>query len=117
MWKGRVKDGGVLFSNLLPEKYYARLIVDTNENGVWDTGNYAGKRQPETVYYSPKIYMMRANWEIEETWNVTDTPITRQKLPEITKIKPKDVTRKKRDYKEEGRSSGRSSGGAIGLPF
>jgi len=69
------------------------------------------------VYYSPKIYMMRANWEIEETWNVTDTPITRQKLPEITKIKPKDVTRKKRDYKEEGRSSGRSSGGAIGLPF
>ena len=117
VWKGRVKDGGVLFSNLLPEKYYARLIVDTNENGVWDTGNYAGKRQPETVYYSPKIYMMRANWEIEETWNVTDTPITRQKLPEITKIKPKDVTRKKRDYKEEGRSSGRSSGGAIGLPF
>ena len=115
--KGRVKGGGVLFSNLLPEKYYARLTVDTNENGVWDTGNYAEKRQPETVYYSPKIYTMRANWEIEETWDVTDTPVTRQKLPEITKNKPKDVTRRKRDYKEEGRSSGRSSGGPIGLPF
>ena len=115
--KGRVKGGGVLFSNLLPEKYYARLTVDTNENGVWDTGNYTEKRQPETVYYSPKIYTMRANWEIEETWDVTDTPVTRQKLPEITKNKPKDVTRRKRDYKEEGRSSGRSSGGPIGLPF
>ncbi|WP_303184476.1 Ig-like domain-containing domain [Tannerella sp.] len=115
--KRPVKDGGVLFPNLLPEKYYARLIVDTNGNGEWDTGNYAGKRQPETVYYSPNIYTMRANWEIEETWDVTDTPVTRQKLPEITKNKPKDVTRRKRDYKEEGRSSGRSSSGAIGLPF
>ncbi len=115
--KGRVKGGGVLFSNLLPEKYYARLIVDTNENGEWDTGNYAEKRQPETVYYSAKIYTMRANWEIEETWDVNDTPVTQQKLLEITKNKPKDVTRRKRDYKEEGRSSGRSSGGAIGLPF
>ena len=42
--------------DLKPDKYYARIVIDTNDNGVWDTGNYAEKRQPEEVYYSPKMY-------------------------------------------------------------
>lgn len=115
--KGKVKDGGVLFTNLQPEKYYARLIVDANENGIWDTGNYAEKKQPEIVYYSPKVYVMRENWEIEETWNVNDIPVFRQKLLEITKNKPKDVTRKKRNYKEEERQSSNRSNSLGKLPF
>ena len=41
------------FYFLNPGKYGARLINDTNGNGVWDTGNYAEKRQPEMVYYYP----------------------------------------------------------------
>lgn len=115
--KGKVKDGGVLFLNLQPEKYYARLIVDENENGLWDTGNYAEKKQPETVYYSSKTYVMRANWEIEETWDVTDTPVVQQKLLEIKKNKPKDVTRNKRNYEEERRRSSDNASGMGGLPF
>ena len=39
--------------DLKPDKYYARIVIDTNGNGVWDTGNYIEKRQPEEVYYSP----------------------------------------------------------------
>lgn len=52
--KSKVKNGGALFMDLKPDKYYARLVVDLNGNGKWDTGNYAEKRQPEEVYYSPK---------------------------------------------------------------
>lgn len=115
--KAKVADGGVLFMNLIPDTYYARLIVDTDENGVWDTGNYEEKRQPEKVYYSPRSFSVMQNWNVEETWDVTDTPIDRQKPLEITTNKPKEVTRQTRDYRNEGRSTSGSSGQTIGLPF
>ena len=38
---GAVVDGKADFYFLNPGKYGARLINDTNGNGVWDTGNYA----------------------------------------------------------------------------
>ena len=111
----RVKDGGVLFANLQPATYYARLTVDTNANDRWDTGDYATHRQPEMVYYSPKEYVIRANWEIEETWAPRALPLDRQKPIAITKNKPKDETPKKRNYKDEGRSGDRNRSG--GFPF
>ncbi|MDR0796718.1 MAG: Ig-like domain-containing protein [Tannerella sp.] len=114
--KAIVKDGGVLFLNLKPDKYYVRLIVDVNENGIWDTGNYAKKIYPEEVYYSPVFYEMRANWDSQETWNVLSAPLSKQKPMDITKNKPKDVTRPRRDYKTEGQSQqSRSSSGMGGL--
>jgi hypothetical protein len=100
--KARVREGWAIFTNLKPDKYYARLIEDTNENGRWDTGNYAEKRQPETVLYAPRLYEIPANFEVEETWEPHSTPAERQKPLEITKNKPKDVTKKKRDYRQEG---------------
>ena len=117
--KAKVKDGGVLFMDLKPDKYYARIVLDTNDNGVWDTGNYAEKRQPEEVYYSPKMYEVMQNWQVEETWNVTSTPLAKQKPLEITKNKPKEVTKKKRNYKDESQqsSSRNNSGGNMGMPF
>ena len=116
--KARVKEGGALFMDLKPDKYYARIILDVNDNGLWDTGNYAEKRQPETVFYSPKMYEIMQNWQVEETWDVLLTPLVKQKPIEIMKNKPKEVTKKKRNYKDEGKksSSGRS-GGSMGLPF
>lgn len=117
--KVKVKDGLALFWDLKPDKYYARLVVDANNNGKWDTGNYAEKRQPEEVYYSPKRYEVMQNWEVEETWNVKATPWIRQKPLEITKNKPKEATKKKRNYKDEGQQSSSSSSGrgGMGMPF
>ena len=119
--KAKVKNGGVLFMDLKPDKYYARLVVDLNDNGKWDTGNYADKRQPEEVFYSPVQYNVLQNWQVEETWNVKATPWAKQKPIEITKNKPKEATKKKRNYKDEGqqKSSSRNSGmgGSIGMPF
>jgi hypothetical protein len=114
--KTRLAEGGALFMNLPPGKYYARLILDDNNNFVWDTGNYAEKRQPETVWYYPKGIEIMKNWQIEiqdPPWNVHATPFIRQKPLEITKNKPKEATKPKRDYRDEGRrqSSGSSTGG------
>lgn len=117
--KAKVKDGGVLFMDLKPDKYYARIMIDTNGNGVWDTGNYIEKRQPEEVYYSPKMYEIMQNWQVEETWNVNSTPLAKQKPLEITKNKPKEATKKKRNYKDESQQSSprNNSGGNMGMPF
>ena len=110
--KAKVKDGGALFMDLKPDKYYARLTIDLNGNGQWDTGNYAEKRQPEQVFYCPKLFQVMQNWQVEETWDVTAVPLQQQKPMEITKNKPKEVTKKKRDYRNEGRSSSSSSRGS-----
>lgn len=116
--KAKVKNGGVLFMDLKPDKYYARLVLDVNDNGKWDTGKYADKQQPEVVYYYPRKFDIMQNWQVEETWNIHDTPARSQKPIDITKNKPKEVTQKKRDYKNEGKqSSSNSSGRGSGMPF
>ena len=116
--KATVKGGGVLFMDLKPEKYYARLVIDANRNDEWDTGNYAERLQPEEVFYCPKVFTVLQNFQHEETWNIRLTPWLKQKPLEITKNKPKEVTKKKRDYREEGRrNSSSSSNGFGGLSF
>ena len=52
-------------------KYRVRLIEDTNENRQWDTGNYLQKIQPEKVIYFWKEIDLRANWDMNETFNTS----------------------------------------------
>ena len=89
-------------------KYYIRLFNDDNQNGVWDTGNYEAKRQPEEVFYFPKVWEMKANFEFEETWNVQDIPLDKQKLDEIKKQKPDEAKTIKDRNKERARKLGRT---------
>ncbi|MDL2255576.1 Ig-like domain-containing protein [Parabacteroides sp. OttesenSCG-928-K15] len=116
--KAKVIEGGALFMDLKPDTYYARMVIDANDNGVWDTGNYAEKRQPEKVYYCPKQMVINVNWETEEDWDVLGTPVEKQKPLEITKNKPQEKQQRQRDYRNEGRgqSSSRNSGRG-GLSF
>jgi len=60
------------FNTLDPGNYLIRIIFDSNANGIWDTGNYLKKIQPEKVIYYPGIIEMRANWEKIETFTVLD---------------------------------------------
>lgn len=115
--KAPVREGGVLFMDLKPDKYYARIILDLNNNDEWDPGNFAEKRQPEPVYYYPGFFTVMQNFDVEETWDVTATPLIRQKPLEITKNKPKEATKKKRDYKNEGRQSSSGNNSMPGMPF
>ena len=59
----------IRFEFLVPGKYKLKAIADRNRNGRWDTGNYRKKLQPEEVSYYGKTIEVRANWEIEETWD------------------------------------------------
>ena len=58
--------GMVKFANLKPAKYRIRVIVDSNRNGLWDSGDFASQRQPERVIYFDKTLDIRANWDFEE---------------------------------------------------
>lgn len=89
-------------------KYYIRLFNDDNNNGVWDTGNYEEKRQPEEVYYFPKVWEMKANFEFEETWDIHAVPLDKQKLDEIKKQKPDEAKKIKDRNKERARKLGRT---------
>lgn len=61
--------GKMAFSLLKPGEYMLRMVVDTNGNGDWDTGNYSEKKQPEEVFYYPDKIALRANWEQELKWD------------------------------------------------
>ncbi len=56
------------FQFLPPGKYYVRIIYDDNANGIWDTGNYLKKKQPEEVIYMEKPLDVRANWDITQSF-------------------------------------------------
>ncbi|MDF0707147.1 Ig-like domain-containing protein [Flagellimonas okinawensis] len=56
------------FNHLNPGKYVIRVVLDENGNGKLDTGNYLEKIQPERVSYYPGVIDVRANWDMEETF-------------------------------------------------
>ncbi|WP_298996610.1 Ig-like domain-containing protein [Flagellimonas sp. S174] len=64
--------GPIEFNNLEPARYMIRVIFDDNANGIWDTGNYLKKIQPEKVSYYPDVIEVRANWELEQSFIITD---------------------------------------------
>ncbi|MCX6268129.1 MAG: Ig-like domain-containing protein [Bacteroidetes bacterium] len=61
--------GKIQFNFMPPMKYKLKAIYDRNRNQRWDTGNYGLNIQPEEVFYLPKEIEIRANWDVEETWN------------------------------------------------
>ena len=90
-------------------KYYIRMYIDSNNNGKWDTGVYDKKIQPEEVYYFPKVWEMKANFEFEEDWDVKSVPLDRQKLNEIKKQKPEEAKKIKDRNKERAKKLGLTS--------
>ena len=90
-------------------KYYIRMYIDSNDNGKWDTGVYDKKIQPEEVYYFPKVWEMKANFEFEEDWDVKSVPLDRQKLDEIKKQKPEEAKKIKDRNKERAKKLGLTS--------
>jgi hypothetical protein len=59
------------FELLKAGKYIVRLIEDPNGNKQWDTGDYLKKIQPEKVIYYWKEIDLRANWDMNETFNTS----------------------------------------------
>ncbi|MDH6310738.1 uncharacterized protein (DUF2141 family) [Dysgonomonas sp. PFB1-18] len=100
--KARVKDNAALFRDLNPGTYYARIILDANNNGVWDTGDYEKNLQPEMVCYSPKVFEIKAFFEYDEAdvWMIDPTSLINQKPLEITKQKPQEKESRRKQLEE-----------------
>lgn len=102
-------DGNAMFFYVTPGTYYARMFIDSNKNGKWDTGEYAADLQAETTYYYPEKIECKAKWDLNLTWNPKARSLERQKPMEITKQKPeKEKTIKKRNL-ERAQS--------LGIPY
>lgn len=48
-----------------PGQYKLRLLYDSNQNGIYDTGDYWKKRQPEQVQAIDQPFNIKANWDNE----------------------------------------------------
>lgn len=59
------------FLSLEPRKYAVRVIYDSNKNKVRDTGNYLQNLQPEEVVHFPNVLDVRANWDVEQAFDLT----------------------------------------------
>lgn len=64
----------IKFNLLKPGKYLLRLIYDTNENRIWDTGSFLNRRQPERIIYYPEPITLRANWDDTYIFNASPAP-------------------------------------------
>ena len=68
------------FEYIRPGKYTFRLIEDSNNNNIWDTGNYLQKVNPEPVYYFSNEIEVRANWDLNETFDLNKTQIIKDSI-------------------------------------
>lgn len=104
-------DGTAQFYYITPGKYYARMFADDNNNGVWDTGDYAAGLQPEMMYYYPDEIECKAKWDVTLDWNPTARPLDKQKPAKITKQKAE----KQRKIRQRNIERARKMG--IAYPF
>lgn len=79
------KNGRAEFYYVQPGKYYLRCFFDRNGDGKWTTGSWSPRRDPEEVYYFPKEIEVRANWDLNESWDVTGLRLDKQKPAALVK--------------------------------
>lgn len=60
----------ISYTNLYPQKYKLKIVVDENNNGKWDSGNYLKKITPEKVIYNRELTTIRSNWDLDLDWIV-----------------------------------------------
>lgn len=88
------------FVNAPAVKCYVRLVCDTNGNDKFDAGSLTERRQPEAVYYMPKMLEMRADWQYREAWQVDTQDLVNQKPEGVRQNKPKEKAKKKSKNEE-----------------
>ena len=97
------------FYYLKPADYYLRCFIDRNDDGLWTTGDYDSGTSPEETFYFPKPLTVKAQWEVEQSWEVRGIPMMKQKPEKITKQKP-DKEKKVKEKNKEREASMRRAG-------
>ena len=65
------KNTTIDFNLIEPALYSLRAIYDVNKNKEWDSGNYLEKRQAEEVIYYSKEIDVRANWDVNQIFDLS----------------------------------------------
>lgn len=60
----------ITFDAIEPALYTLRIVYDDNKNKEWDPGSFMEKRQSEEVIYFPKELDVRANWDVEQPFDL-----------------------------------------------
>lgn len=108
-----VIDGRAEFKYLSPSTFYARLYIDSNGNGKWDTGDMKARIQPEEVFYYSKKLQLKKNWDVEQSWDLYELAVDAQKPMAIKKNKPKP----KKGERDSGRDSEEEEYDEFGNPI
>ena len=105
--QAQVIDHQAKFVHVPAGTYFARMVIDRNQNGLFDAGDFFKRIQPEKVYYLNAQLQLRANWTVQQTWNPTEVPVLQQKPQEVKINKPKEQKEKKSKNEEYLRKLGK----------
>lgn len=54
------------FPLLIPKNHLIRVIIDENNNGKWDTGDFLKRVQPEQIIYYDEVLKVRSNFTYDQ---------------------------------------------------
>ncbi|MWB93490.1 hypothetical protein GON26_03900 [Flavobacterium sp. GA093] len=83
------------FNLLEPELFSIRVIYDDNKNKIYDAGNYLNKQYSEEVNYLQGSFDVRANWDVDQTFDLSIPYNSELERKEDEKKKKDDAKRKK----------------------
>ena len=90
-------DNVLTLNSLKPGKYKLRILVDNNENGIWDTADFGKLEFAEEVFVFEKPVEIRPLWEVRETWDLKKAPekptIPTEESTEKTVTTPENPTK------------------------
>ena len=85
------------FSLLMPNVVTLRAIYDSNKNREYDAGNFLEKKYAEQVIYFSKEIDIRANWDVEQVFDLSTPYAPEPKKQTVKKKKETDKKKKKRN--------------------
>ncbi len=58
------------FPLLIPKNHLIRVIIDENNNGKWDTGDFLKRIQPERIIYYQEVLKVRSNFTYDQSISI-----------------------------------------------
>ena len=58
------------FKGISPGKYTMRILIDDNQDGKIEKGNFKTRTVPESIYFNQEVLDVKANWEFADI-NIT----------------------------------------------
>jgi hypothetical protein len=85
------------FNLVEPNAFTIRVIYDDNKNKMYDPGSYLEKRLAEEVYYYQQEFDVRANWDRNETVDLS-IPFSPEVEKKLDEKKKKEEAKKRKAF-------------------